>query len=115
MTPPTASLHIMRLYRISFHYLRNALRSNSFARWHASRASTDIRSHGRTRRSGPPMSSSRWDAVNSCPVFPGRCYEKWTFDDPAGKDVEAVRPIRDEIERRVRRLLAELDIPISPS
>jgi arsenate reductase len=48
---------------------------------------------------------------DSCPVFPGRRYEDWTLDDPAGKDVEAVRPIRDEIEQRVRQLLAELNVP----
>ena len=45
---------------------------------------------------------------DTCPVFPGKTYLDWKIDDPAGKDVEAVRPIRDEIERRVRDLLAEL-------
>jgi arsenate reductase len=48
---------------------------------------------------------------DACPVVPGRRYEEWTFDDPAGKELEAVRPIRDEIEERVRLLLAELDVP----
>jgi len=48
---------------------------------------------------------------DACPVFPGRRYEDWVLDDPAGLDVDDVRPIRDEIERRVRRLLAELEIP----
>jgi arsenate reductase len=43
-----------------------------------------------------------------CPVFPGTRYEDWLLEDPAGKDVVAVRPIRDEIRRRVERLLAEL-------
>jgi arsenate reductase (thioredoxin) len=43
-----------------------------------------------------------------CPVFPGTRYEDWVLEDPAGKDVAAVRPIRDEIRRRVERLLAEL-------
>jgi len=43
-----------------------------------------------------------------CPVFPGTRYLDWPLDDPAGKGVEAVRPIRDEIERRVRTLLSEL-------
>lgn len=43
-----------------------------------------------------------------CPVFPGKRYEDWTLDDPAGQDIEAVRPIRDEIRRRVVALLAEL-------
>ncbi|WP_328499281.1 arsenate reductase ArsC [Streptomyces sp. NBC_00414] len=45
---------------------------------------------------------------DTCPVFPGKRYLDWELDDPAGQGVEAVRPIRDEIERRVRALLAEL-------
>ncbi|MFJ3724124.1 arsenate reductase ArsC [Streptomyces sp. NPDC090045] len=45
---------------------------------------------------------------DTCPVFPGKRYLDWKLDDPAGRGVEAVRPIRDEIERRVRALLAEL-------
>jgi arsenate reductase (thioredoxin) len=48
-----------------------------------------------------------------CPVFPGKRYLDWQLDDPAGKGVDAVRPIRDEIEARVRSLLAELS-PTSP-
>lgn len=49
---------------------------------------------------------------DACPVFPGKRYLDWTLDDPAGQGVDAVRPIRDEIERRVRELLAELDVPV---
>jgi arsenate reductase len=45
---------------------------------------------------------------DACPIFPGKRYEDWKLDDPAGQGVEAVRPIRDEIERRVRQLLTEL-------
>lgn len=45
---------------------------------------------------------------DTCPVFPGKRYEDWELDDPAGKDVDAVRPIRDEIKRRVETLLAGL-------
>ncbi|MEU2349915.1 arsenate reductase ArsC [Modestobacter sp. NPDC049651] len=45
---------------------------------------------------------------DACPVFPGKRYLDWRLDDPAGKGVEAVRPIRDEIRRRVEQLLAEL-------
>jgi arsenate reductase (thioredoxin) len=45
---------------------------------------------------------------DACPVFPGRQYLDWTLDDPAGRGVEAVRPIRDEIEKRVRVLIDEL-------
>jgi arsenate reductase len=43
-------------------------------------------------------------------VFPGKRYEEWVLDDPAGMDVEHVRPVRDEIERRVRHLLHQLDV-----
>ncbi|MEV6638651.1 arsenate reductase ArsC [Amycolatopsis sp. NPDC051371] len=45
---------------------------------------------------------------DACPVFPGKRYLDWQLEDPAGKSVEDVRPIRDEIDRRVRELLAEL-------
>jgi protein-tyrosine-phosphatase len=48
---------------------------------------------------------------DACPVFPGRRYEDWDIDDPAGKGVEDVRPIRDEIERRVHHLLASVGVP----
>jgi arsenate reductase (thioredoxin) len=48
------------------------------------------------------------------PVLPGRRHEDWALDDPAGKDVASIRPIRDEIERRVRKLLDDLRIPIRP-
>lgn len=43
-----------------------------------------------------------------CPVFPGKRYLDWQLDDPAGRPIENVRPIRDEIDARVRALLAEL-------
>jgi arsenate reductase len=45
---------------------------------------------------------------DACPVFPGKRYLDWELPDPSGKSVEEVRPIRDEIDRRVRALLAEL-------
>jgi arsenate reductase (thioredoxin) len=48
---------------------------------------------------------------DACPIFPGTRYENWDLDDPAGLDVTDVRPIRDELERRVRRLIDELGIP----
>ena len=48
---------------------------------------------------------------DACPVFPGERYEDWTLDDPAGKGIDAIRPIRDEIERRVRALLDDLTLP----
>ncbi len=47
---------------------------------------------------------------DSCPIFPGKRYEDWTLDDPAGRSVDNVRPVRDEIERRVRELLASLGV-----
>nr|WP_221383114.1 arsenate reductase ArsC [Actinoplanes polyasparticus] len=48
---------------------------------------------------------------DACPVFPGTRYENWDLDDPAGLDVDAVRPIRDDLERRVRTLIDQLEIP----
>ncbi len=47
-----------------------------------------------------------------CPVFPGTRYLDWALEDPAGRGVAAVRAIRDEIERRVRGLLADLGVPV---
>jgi protein-tyrosine-phosphatase len=49
---------------------------------------------------------------DACPLFPGKRYEDWALDDPAGQGVAAVRPIRDEIERRVRDLLASFKVPV---
>ncbi len=48
---------------------------------------------------------------DACPIFPGKRYEDWDLDDPQGKDVASIRPIRDEIGERVRRLLAALVAP----
>jgi arsenate reductase len=48
---------------------------------------------------------------DTCPFYPGKRYEDWGLEDPAGKGVESVRPIRDEIRRRVEALLAEL-VPV---
>ena len=48
---------------------------------------------------------------DACPVFPGKRYLDWQLDDPAGLPIERVRPIRDEIDRRVRALLTELVPP----
>jgi arsenate reductase len=45
---------------------------------------------------------------DACPFFPGTRYEDWQLDDPAGRPIEEVRPIRDEIRRRVEALVAEL-------
>ena len=50
---------------------------------------------------------------DACPVYPGKRYLDWDLPDPAGKPVEEVRPIRDEIDRRVRALLQEL-VPTLP-
>ena len=47
---------------------------------------------------------------DSCPVFPGVRYLDWELDDPAGRTPDEVRPIRDEIERRVRGLMADLGV-----
>jgi arsenate reductase (thioredoxin) len=45
---------------------------------------------------------------DACPIFPGKRYEDWKLDDPAGQGIDAVRPIRDEIRARVEALLREL-------
>jgi protein-tyrosine-phosphatase len=68
---------------------------------------------------GQPSDASRVQAADvvvtmgcgdACPFFPGKRYENWELPDPAGQSVDAVRPIRDGIEERVRRLLDELGI-----
>ena len=50
---------------------------------------------------------------DTCPVIPGKRYEDWEVEDPAGQRLEAVRPIRDDIERRVRDLLSRLHVETS--
>ncbi|GAA1650794.1 arsenate reductase ArsC [Actinoplanes couchii] len=47
---------------------------------------------------------------DTCPIFPGKRYEDWKLDDPAGQGIDAVRPIRDAIRTRIEQLLTELDI-----
>jgi protein-tyrosine-phosphatase len=47
---------------------------------------------------------------DTCPIFPGKRYEDWELEDPAGQGLEAVRPIRDEIRRRIVVLLEELGV-----
>lgn len=49
---------------------------------------------------------------DTCPYFPGTTYLDWQLDDPAGQGVDAVRPIRDEIKRRVTALLIKLGVPV---
>jgi arsenate reductase len=51
---------------------------------------------------------------DTCPYVPGTRYLDWPLEDPAGQGVDAVRPIRDDIEQRVRGLLAELGVPSIP-
>ena len=50
---------------------------------------------------------------DACPLIPGKRYEDWELDDPEGLDLDAVRPIRDEIGRRVQTLLSSLDVTVS--
>ena len=45
---------------------------------------------------------------DACPIYPGKRYEDWELDDPAGQDLETVRRIRDELDERVHKLIAEL-------
>jgi len=49
---------------------------------------------------------------DACPFYPGKRYEDWKLDDPAGQGIEAVRPIRDEIRRRIEALIADLLEPV---
>lgn len=48
---------------------------------------------------------------DACPIFPGKRYEDWELDDPAGQGIEAVRPIRDEIRARIDQLVSEIAPP----
>jgi arsenate reductase len=50
---------------------------------------------------------------DTCPIFPGKRYEDWELEDPAGQGIDAVRPIRDDIRGRVERLLAELGVDVA--
>jgi arsenate reductase (thioredoxin) len=50
---------------------------------------------------------------DTCPFVPGTRYEDWPVDDPSGRSIDEVRPIRDKIERRVRGLLADLGVPVA--
>ncbi|MFC6880385.1 arsenate reductase ArsC [Actinomadura yumaensis] len=53
---------------------------------------------------------------DTCPVFPGKRYLDWSLPDPAGKNLAAIRPIRNEIENQIRALLTDLEIPpIAPA
>ena len=47
---------------------------------------------------------------DACPIFPGKRYEDWKLEDPAGQGIESVRPIRDEIKQRILGLLGELGV-----
>jgi arsenate reductase len=51
---------------------------------------------------------------DACPFYPGKRYEDWKLDDPAGRDLDAVRPIRDEIRGRIEGLLVSLGITPAP-
>ncbi len=73
---------------------------------------------GRKPRQFEPEADAAWADVvvtmgcgDVCPVLPGRTYVDWGLEDPAGKPIERVREIRDEIERRVATLVRELDPP----
>ena len=52
---------------------------------------------------------------DACPIYPGKRYEDWELPDPAERPIEGIRPIRDEIDRRVRALLGELVPSVQPS
>lgn len=79
-------------------------------------AEIDVDIAGETPRRWADADIERADVVvtmgcgDECPFYPGTRYEDWEVPDPAGLALEEVRPIRDEIERRVRGLLAELGV-----
>ncbi|SDR98407.1 Protein-tyrosine-phosphatase [Brevibacterium sandarakinum] len=52
---------------------------------------------------------------DACPIFPGKRYEDWQLDDPAGQGIDAVRPIRDDIKSRIQQLISELSPAATPS
>jgi len=74
----------------------------------------DLRANGATPKKLSDAAVEASDVVitmgcgDACPFYPGKRYEDWKLDDPAGQGVAAVRPIRDEIERRIKVLLADL-------
>ena len=74
----------------------------------------DLRAEGATPKKLSDAAVEASDVVitmgcgDACPFYPGKRYEDWKLDDPAGQGVAAVRPIRDEIERRIKGLLADL-------
>ena len=48
-----------------------------------------------------------------CPIFPGKMYEDWALEDPAGQGLDMVRGVRDDIKKRVVTLLEQLDVPVA--
>jgi len=80
----------------------------------------DLRAAGATPKKLSDAAVEASDVVvtmgcgDACPFYPGKRYEDWKLDDPAGQGVDSVRPIRDEIERRILGLLAEL-LPEAPT
>ena len=54
------------------------------------------------------MTMTRMPPITACPFFPGKRYEDWKLDDPAGQGIDSVRPIRDEIRARIETLVGEL-------
>ena len=63
----------------------------------------------RRRRRRPSDVVITMGCGDACPVFPGKRYEDWELDDPAGQGIDAVRPIRDDIRDRMAALIADLD------
>ena len=76
----------------------------------------DLQANGATPKKLTDVAVRSSDVVitmgcgDECPYYPGKRYLDWQLDDPAGQGVDAVRPIRDDIDRRVRALLAELGV-----
>src|SRR6188472_1345638 len=94
---------------VLFVCVHNAGRSQMAAAWlqRLSGGAVEVLSADAVRESDVVITMGCGDA---CPIFPGKRYEDWDLDDPAGQGVDAVRPIRDEIRARVVALLDSLEV-----
>ena len=82
-------------------------------------AAQAAREHGATTFDSGPEAVAGADVVitmgcgDACPIFPGKRYENWELPDPARQGLDAVRPIRDQIDQRIHQLLAQLNVPVT--
>lgn len=112
-TPPTTNSPAAQQSSTSYRCWPNASPADAATPWPRSKAKPTPASRPGYSCAPTTQAARRWrsDISPTCPLYPGRRYEEWALDDPAGQDVAAIRPIREEIETRVRHLLADLGIP----